>query len=361
MYCSRRLYKGNAYEICLPIADTGITVVRFYTRGDIILEKEPETTGDSMCFSFTEEDLASLEDGVLRYGYDDFDTNSPYVVVTPGDYSGSTLDDLLEDAFDSGYTAGQEDCSGGTCEDGLIANLQGDRFYIPEGTNKVRNFAFYYARISAITIPDSVRSIQNAAFYGNNLSAVTIPGSVTSVGAEAFCANDNLVTLILENGVKYLREKAFCHCNLTGVTLPSSVRSIGKHCFAENRNLTGVTIPDSVTSLGEEAFQDCESLQNVEIGSGITQLAARTFLNCYSLTSITVPETITEIGDDVFWACSGLTSMTFIRQTPPTISDMTRSLGQPWFTFPIYVPSGSVEAYKTAFGQYYAPRIQAIQ
>ena len=116
MYCSRRLYKGNAYEICLPIADTGITVVRFYTRGDIILEKEPETTGDSMCFSFTEEDLASLEDGVLRYGYDDFDTNSPYVVVTPGDYSGSTLDDLLEDAYDSGYTAGQEDCSGGTCE-----------------------------------------------------------------------------------------------------------------------------------------------------------------------------------------------------------------------------------------------------
>lgn len=116
MYCSRRLYKGNAYEICLPIADTGITVVRFYTRGDIIIEKEPETTGDSMCFSFTEEDLASLEDGVLRYGYDDFDTNSPYVVVTPGDYSGSTLDDLLEDAYDSGYTAGQEDCSGGTCE-----------------------------------------------------------------------------------------------------------------------------------------------------------------------------------------------------------------------------------------------------
>lgn len=116
MYCSRRLYKGNAYEICLPIADTGITMVRFYTRGDIILEKEPETTGDSMCFSFTEEDLASLEDGVLRYGYDDFDTNSPYVVVTPGDYSGSTLDDLLEDAFDSGYTAGQEDCSGGSCD-----------------------------------------------------------------------------------------------------------------------------------------------------------------------------------------------------------------------------------------------------
>ena len=120
MICSRRLYKGNAYDICLPLADSGVTLARFYTRGDVILEKEPEISGDSMCFSFTEEDLASLEDGVLRYqvvtDYETTDTNSPYVVATPGDYSGSTLEDLLEDAYDSGYTDGQEDCTGGTCE-----------------------------------------------------------------------------------------------------------------------------------------------------------------------------------------------------------------------------------------------------
>ena len=112
MICSRRLYKGNAYDICLPLADSGVTLARFYTRGDVILEKEPEISGDSMCFSFTEEDLASLEDGVLRYqvvtDYETTDTNSPYVVVTPGDYSGSTLEDLLEDAYNSGYTAGYE-------------------------------------------------------------------------------------------------------------------------------------------------------------------------------------------------------------------------------------------------------------
>ena len=66
MICSRRLYKGNSYEICFPLTDTGVTLVRFYTRGDVIIEKEPEISGDSMCFSFTVEELASLEDGVLR-------------------------------------------------------------------------------------------------------------------------------------------------------------------------------------------------------------------------------------------------------------------------------------------------------
>lgn len=117
--CNRRLYKGNSYEICLPLVDSGVTLVRFYTKGDVIIEKEPEISGDSMCFSFTAEELASLEDGVLRYeivtDQETKDTNSPYVIVTPADYSGTTLEDIIADAFDSGYTAGQEDCSGSSC------------------------------------------------------------------------------------------------------------------------------------------------------------------------------------------------------------------------------------------------------
>ncbi len=114
--CNRRLYKGNSYEICLPITDTGVTSVRFYTSGDMVIEKEGEIVDDMMCFELTKEELDLLPDGVLRYSYDGFDSNTEYVVATPGDYSGTTLDDLLEDAFDSGYTAGQEDCSGDTCE-----------------------------------------------------------------------------------------------------------------------------------------------------------------------------------------------------------------------------------------------------
>ena len=129
MYCSRRLYKGNSYDICLPLTDSGVTLARFYTAGDVVIEKVPEITGDSMCFSFTEEEIAYLHDGVLRYElvteYETTDTNSPYVIVTPADYSGQTLDDLLEEAYDSGLTA----CSGGSC------NLQTDYDYQLDGNN----------------------------------------------------------------------------------------------------------------------------------------------------------------------------------------------------------------------------------
>ena len=120
MYCSRKLFKGNSYEICLPLVDSGVTMVRFYTTGSVIVEKEPEIVDDHMCFTFTEEELAVLPDGVLRMEvvteYETIDTNTPYVISTPGDYSGTTLDEMLDDAYQSGYTEGQEDCTGGTCE-----------------------------------------------------------------------------------------------------------------------------------------------------------------------------------------------------------------------------------------------------
>ena len=136
MYCSRRLYKGNSYDFCLPLIDSGVISVRFYTAGDVMVEKVPEISGDSMCFSFTEEDLEYLPDGVLRYElvseHEFIDTNSPYVVVTPGGYSGGTLDELLEEAYDSGYTSGHTDgydegydIGTGTCAGGYftITNL----------------------------------------------------------------------------------------------------------------------------------------------------------------------------------------------------------------------------------------------
>ena len=112
MYCSRRLYKGNDYEICLPLTDTGVTLVRFYTGKDVYVEKEPEISGDSMCFSLTKEDLEPLTDGVIRYEvvteYETTDTNSPYVLKTPENYDAKSLDEIIEEAYQSGYTDGYE-------------------------------------------------------------------------------------------------------------------------------------------------------------------------------------------------------------------------------------------------------------
>ena len=500
-YCNRRLYKGNSYEICLPITDTGVTSVRFYTSGDIVVEKEGKIVDDTMCFELTKLELDLLPDGVLRYSYADFDSNTRYVIVTPADYSGSTLEDIIADAFESGHTAGeeaqkaklvstaitengtyiQEDgfsqvdvnviekdvffpvnpmlvgpdatkgysvfiyttgckldptrctffqggnivsgfgeveqtssgnyavrvditanptdkhrfgyitgkfydtdgnmysakpcavaqrpgpenqdynsgytagyddglsaCTGGNAD--LIANIQGDYFFIPEGTTKIRQSAFQNLLLSAMTIPDSVTYIGNWAFYGNFFSAMTIPGNVRTIDREAFYYNSKLETLVLEEGVQYIGESSFSQCTgLTSVTLPNTLLSIKSRAFQDDINLLEVNIPDSVTTLGEYAFYNCENMTGLTIGSGITQIEDRTFGSCENLTGVTIPATVTGIGRYVFSDSSGMTSMTFEGVNPPVLSGASDSLGSPFDTFPIYVPCSAVETYKTTW------------
>ena len=53
--------------------------------------------------------------------------------------------------------------------------------------------------------------------------------------------------------------------------------------------------------------------------------------------------------------------MAFEGLTPPqlaSLSGWSASLGSTDYTFPIYVPCEAVDAYKTAFGEGYAPRIR---
>ena len=84
----------------------------------------------------------------------------------------------------------------------------------------------------------------------------------------------------------------------------------------------------------------------------------KTFYECL-LTSVIIPDSVTNIGDSAFANCNFLTSVTVKATTPPT-------LGNDVFTNnasdrKIYVPSESVEAYKSASGwSVYADSIQAI-
>lgn len=123
MICGGRIYKGqdNYIELYVPDA-SGITGIEIYTGGELkITPEEYEIVDDNTIgINLTAEDLDPLEDGVIYYTveYEDggMGTNSNYYLKTPVGYTASTLDELIEEAYDEGYADGQEDCTGGTCE-----------------------------------------------------------------------------------------------------------------------------------------------------------------------------------------------------------------------------------------------------
>lgn len=169
----------------------------------------------------------------------------------------------------------------------------------------------------------------------------------------AACDSDT----ILSSGTT--KPSGYEYSAMTSAEIGDCITIIDAVAFRNCTSLSSITIPDSVIYILEEAFNNCIGLISVTIGSGVTEIDESVFNDCTSLTSVTIPSNVTSIGDYAFSNCSSLTSITMERATPPTLGEDIF-----WNTnnCPIYVPSGSVNIYKSAFGwsSEYASRIQAI-
>ena len=264
---------------------------------------------------------------------------------------------------------------------------------IGDGVTKIGMDAFYYcSSLTSVTIPDSVTTIGGRAFSGcsrltsvyiTDLSAwcrinfgshganplqnranlylnnelvtdLVIPSDITEIKSYLFSDCRSLTSVTIPDSVTTIGDYAFDYCSsLTSVTIPDSVTTIGNCAFRGCSSLTSVTIPDSVTTIRGKAFEGCSSLTSVTIPDSVTKIGDYAFRDCSSLTSVTIPDSITTIGNNAFYGCYRLTSVYCKATTPPAVT-----LGYyGWCAFDenssgrkIYVPTESVEAYKSASG-----------
>ena len=155
----------------------------------------------------------------------------------------------------------------------------------------------------------------------------------------------------------YLYKSIFFNLqNIKEVQIPNNVTTIQENCFASCGNLTKIKLPVNLTTVEKNIFANSSNLTDVKLPKTLTSISDQMFRQT-AITNIIIPESVTSIGYYAFINCSGLTSVTVEATTPPT-------LGTNVFqgtTCPIYVPSQSVESYKTT-GNWvtYADRIFAI-
>lgn len=175
----------------------------------------------------------------------------------------------------------------------------------------------------------------------------------------AFYENeDPLIQYANNNSTLEQSETKIIDISPISVYIGDCVTTIGNQAFAQCRNLASVTLGSGLTSIGNNAFSYCSGLTSVTIPDSVTSIGEVAFYGCSILTSITIPSGVTSIGGGAFNTCSGLTSITCFATTPP-------SLGKRVFdntnNCQIYVPSGSVDTYKSANRwSDYADRIQSI-
>ena len=208
--------------------------------------------------------------------------------------------------------------------------------------------AFYENEtLLSIILPNSVKTIGESAFDDcSGLTSITIPNSVTSIGNYAFCDCSGLTSIEIPNSVTSIGNYAFRLCEgLTSIEIPSSVTSIGNDAFYGCGGLTSVTIGNSVTIIGDYAFEDCRGLTSITIPNSVTIIGGSAFKDCSGLTSVTIGSGVTSIGYDAFGECFSLTNIYVKASTPAKIE---WRLGCENAT--LYVPKGSLEAYKAADG-----------
>ena len=180
--------------------------------------------------------------------------------------------------------------------------------------------------------------------HKDEIVKLTIKSGVTSVGHYAFYECDKIADVVISNGVTTLGTNSFGRCSgLTVVSLPPSVQTIGWSAFDGCVNLETVNLSEGVTRIGEYAFARCSKLSIINIPEGVTDIAQHAFDGC-RFDNLILPSTLTAIQGRAFSAVHKITSLTCLAETPPALWDKALYMQE---SMTIYVPSGSVDAYKS--------------
>lgn len=237
--------------------------------------------------------------------------------------------------------------------DGIYYNFTSDNYTV--GVTYMGNSYDSYSDeyTGNIIIPDSVTyrsytysvtSIRSEAFRDcTNLNSITIPNSVTRIENEAFNGCTSLKELRFEDGESDLW-LGFNRFESSGV---------GDGLFDDCYKIESIYLGRNIDyrteyNYGYSPFYNLPCLKTVIIGNSVTCITNSAFENCNSLTSVTIPKSVTVIENSAFRYCVGLVEIINEATTPQTVN--RDAFYQVPTTATLYVPIGSIEAYKNADG-----------
>lgn len=298
--------------------------------------------------------LRDLEDGgryeVMAYATDEYGRTAYGGLLT---FSASA-DTLIGASREIRYTSSDGKIVTpytSVCDANVISNHYSDGqgvITFDGPVTKINDYAFFTCgTLTSITIPEGVTSIGCASFYDcSELASISIPKGVTSIGE-----GDSLYG-------------TFERCSsLVSITIPEGVTHITYRTFETCLNLSSISIPEGVTSIGAWAFWECMNLRSITLPQTLKSIEEEAFLSDF-FSAITIPAGVTSIADGAFSNCNRMTSIKILAPIPPAggsgMFDSYDSYGDT-NNCPIYVPAGSVDAYKAApFWNQYADRIKPI-
>lgn len=152
--------------------------------------------------------------------------------------------------------------------------------------------------------------------------------------------------------VQVIDDSAFFQTDVASVTFAqgSQVKSIGSRAFAECTSLKSVAFAadGKLMIIGDSAFAKCTSLTDtIALPEGVTTIRKGGFDGCETVSCVVLPSTLKKLEARALASLTNLKSIVSKAVVSPTCDDATTFEATPT-AIPVYVPCGSVGAYKEA-------------
>ena len=281
---------------------------------------------------------------------------------------------------------------------------------LPEGIQEIGDFAFSRMRLEQVNLPKSLRKLGRSCFsscHWLNTDPLIIPEGITSIPPQCFINCQCFKKLVLPStlktiegaafyntrveeanfpeGLEYIKGLAFEGSDLKKAILPSTLKDLSEFTFSMCPKLQEIKIPEGVTKIPLGFASWCHLLEEVNIPKSVTVIEVDAFGSDVKLKPIDLPEGLKRIEQDAFWYCA-IDSIVFpasleylgggscanwkyikkiysLAPNPPYCAEDRANPGKGPFhgytpnDIPLYVPIGSGEKYRQAFGWNYFTNI----
>lgn len=127
---------------------------------------------------------------------------------------------------------------------------------VPEGVEKITDFAFYNSEIESVKLPDSIKKIGDEAFSNcHNLKEVNLGNGVQQLGNYVFSWNEKLTKIELPPSLQEVGGYAFYKSNIKSITLNEGLSNIVQGAFV-GTHIEKLYMPGSVKHIGKGAISE---------------------------------------------------------------------------------------------------------
>lgn len=238
---------------------------------------------------------------------------------------------------------------------------------ITEPITQINPLTFYYVRtIKKVILPPTVTKIGKWGFYKCGVQEINLPDALTTSEDYAF-QYSGLVHLEMPDNYLTMKNGTFLEClNLKSVKLPSRMKTLPLNTFQKCNNLETVVFGDSLQTIKKGAFV-ATSIKNLVLPKSLKKIENQAFLESIKMEEITFGPNIEQIGYLAFYVqdatreqfkwTSPMRKITCEAVVPPILEITKDKNGveynmawndEVYTQATLYVPKGSVQAYKEA-------------